>query len=127
MDLGDALNSINKTKQNLVRDENMKLKKNEKIPSFVIQRSLSYHLDAVQFVALLNQYDSVLSDAMKYEFLLNILTKKNRFAKWGKIKKSEILDKIMKYENVSIETAKSYLRNLTEEEQQQLLNLEGGK
>ena len=79
----DYVKSINETKQNLIRNtENDELAEEGYSP-FLTNRALSYHHDTVQISNEINMR-AHLDNALQYEFLLNSIRKKKRFAKWDK-------------------------------------------
>jgi hypothetical protein len=79
----DYVNSINSTKKNLMRGtDNDRLAEKEYAP-FLTNRTLSYHHDTVALANEMNQR-SQLEHLLQYEFLLNSVRPKKRFAKWEK-------------------------------------------
>ena len=131
MNLSEALNSINFTKKNLIRNDDGSINEEEakSFPSYIVLRSLSYHTDCVPYVAYLNQMmtkEHGMSNAMQYEFLLHTIPKGKRFAKWSKPKNEKALELIMEYNTVSYNVAKDYLRLLNEEQINELLLARGG-
>jgi len=77
----DYVNSINSTKKNLMRGtDNDRLAEKEYAP-FLTNRTLSYHHDTVALANEMNQR-SQLEHLLQYEFLLNSVRPKKRFAKW---------------------------------------------
>ena len=131
MNLGEALNSINFTKKNLIRNDDGSINEQEakSFPTYVVLRSLSYHTDCVPYVAFLNQLmtkEHNMTLAMQYEFLLYTIPKGKRFAKWVKPKTEEALELIMTYQSVSHDVAKGYLRLMTEAQIDELLTAKGG-
>ena len=112
MELKDWLNSINKTKKNLI-DEDPLMEK--EYSPYIINRCLSGHLDCVLFVNEMNKYH-FLPKKIQYDFLLNSLRTKKRFAPW--LRKDEIkdLDLVKRYYGYSNEKAKQALRILTKEQ-----------
>jgi hypothetical protein len=132
MNLGEALNSINFTKKNLIRNEDGTINEQEakSFPSYVVLRSLSYHSDCVPYVAYLNQMmakEHNMTNAMQYEFLLYTIPKGKRFSKWAKPKNEKALELLMEYNSISYDVAKGYLRLMTEEQINELLEARGGK
>src|ERR1700733_4644817 len=77
--LGDYLTSINKTKINIIR-ESEDPRAAADYPAFLVRRLLSYHLDSVLFANEVNKLPN-LDSQLQYEYLLNVLPKKNRYAK----------------------------------------------
>lgn len=79
----DYVNSINQTKKNLMRGtENDHLSEKEYNP-FLTNRALSYHHDTIGLANEMNQRSNV-DHKPQYEFLLNSVRPKKRFAKWDK-------------------------------------------
>ena len=76
----DFLNTINKTKVNLI-DENPDNEQNYN--AFVVNRSLSYFPDTVFMSNEMNRLHHV-DSKMQYDFLINIVRTKKRFSKWDK-------------------------------------------
>ena len=92
----DYVKSINETKQNLIRDtENDQLAEKGYNP-FLTNRALSYHHDTVGLANEMNQRSDV-DNVLQYEFLLNSVRKKKRFAKWDKKVDDGDLDAIKEY------------------------------
>lgn len=86
----DYVNSINETKENLIRGSHSPEASEKMYDPFVASRSLSYHQDCILLVNELNSRGLNTHGVTKkqhYEFLLNVLNKKKRYAKWGKIDK----------------------------------------
>ena len=79
----DYVNSINQTKNNLMRETENDQLAEKGYNAFLSNRALSYHHDTV---ALANEMN-LRSDSdkkLQYEFLLNTVRPKKRFAKWDK-------------------------------------------
>ena len=92
----DYVKSINETKQNLMKDtENDQLAEKGYNP-FLTNRALSYHHDTVGLANEMNQRSDV-DNVLQYEFLLNSVRKKKRFAKWDKKVDDGDLDAIKEY------------------------------
>ncbi len=112
MELKDWLNSINKTKKNLI-DEDPSLEK--EYPTYIINRCFSGHLDSILFANEMNQYH-FLDNKMQYDFLLNTLRSKKRFSPWLRKDTIKDLDYVKRYYGYSNEKAKQALRILTKEQ-----------
>ena len=112
MELKDWLNSINQTKKNLI-DEDSSVEK--EYSPYIINRCLSGHLDCILFVNEMNQYH-FLPKKIQYDFLLNSLRTKKRYAPW--LRKDEIkdLDYVKRYYDYSNEKAKQALKLLSKEQ-----------
>ena len=110
MELKDWLNSINFTKENLFEDE-----PEAKYPAFVVNKCLSGSLDSVLFSNEMNKFH-FLDKRMKYDFYLNSLRKKKRFAPWLKKGKVEDLEAVKKYYGYSEEKAQQAMTILSKEQ-----------
>ena len=104
------LNSINFNKENLLEED-----PTLKYPAFVVNKCLSGSLDAVLFANEMNMAHH-LDHKMQYDFYLNALRKKKRFAPWLKKDKVADLDAVKKYYGYSNEKAQQALRILTKEQ-----------
>jgi len=112
MELKDWLNSINHSKKNLM-DEDPDVEK--KYPSYIINRCMSGHLDAIMYANEMNLYHN-LSSKLQYDFLLNILRSKKRFSPWVKKEELKNLDYVKRYYGYSDEKAKQVLPLLSKEQ-----------
>ena len=112
MELKDWLNSINQTKKNLI-DEDPSMEK--EYSPYIINRCLSGHLDCVMFVNEMNRYH-FLPKKIQYDFLLNSLRTKKRFAPWLRKDTIKDLDNVKRYYGYSDEKAKQALRILSKKQ-----------
>ena len=110
-ELKDWLNSINYTKTNIMVDEYDE----KKYPSFIINKCVAPFPDTILYVNELNRMHW-LDNRLQYEFLINSLRKRKRFAKWMKASKIKNLDVVKEYYGYSNEKAKQALDVLTEEQ-----------
>jgi hypothetical protein len=85
-DLTDWLNSINFTKENLMKED--ETSKKEYVP-YIINKCLSGYIDCILYANEMNLYHSLDKD-MQYSFYLNSLRKKKRFSPW--IRKDKVND-----------------------------------
>ena len=112
-ELKEYLKSINLTKQNLMDSEDKVWEK--RYPSFIVNKCLAPFMDTVLYVNELNRMHW-LDNRLQYDFLLNSLRKRKRFAKWMKASKIKDLDVVKEYYGYSNEKAKMALDILTEEQ-----------
>mgnify|MGYP001453970570 FL=1 len=110
MELKHWLNSINFNKENILDED-----PTEKYPAFVVNKCLSGSLDSVLFANEMNK-SHFLDPKLQYDFLLNSLRKKKRFAPWLKKGKIEDIDAVKKYYGYSNEKAQQALRILTKDQ-----------
>jgi hypothetical protein len=107
--------SVSYTKKNLMRGtENDELAE-KGYDAFKANRSLSYHSDTVLFANEMNMR-SHLAGKLQYEFLLNSLRKRKRYAKWEKDNPDVAVQKIMEYYGYGRSKAEQALRVLTDEQ-----------
>ena len=84
-------------------------------PSFIINRLLSYHKDAILIVNAINKLP-FLDPQLQYEFLLHGLPKGKRFSKLHKAVSPENLDLVKQYYGYSSEKALEVLELHREED-----------
>ena len=111
-ELTDWLNSINFTKENLMKED--ETSKKEYVP-YIINKCLSGYIDCILYANEMNLYHSLDKD-MQYSFYLNSLRKKKRFAPWIRKDKVNDLECIKKYYGYSNEKASQALKILTKEQ-----------
>ena len=109
MDLGEYLNSINKSKKDIIGSN----EQGERgyIP-FIINKSLSYHKDAIFHANFMNLKPN-LDKKMQYDYYLHSLPKGNRYAKWHKDDKPSI-EPIMEFYGYSRSKAMEVAKILSE-------------
>jgi hypothetical protein len=112
VELKDWLNSINTSKTNLI-DEDPDLEK--KYPPFIINRCLSGHLDTILLANEMN-VNNHLSPKLQYDFFINIVRPKKRFAPWLRQNKLNSLELVKEYYGYSDEKARMALKILTDEQ-----------
>ena len=112
MELKDWLNSINFTKENLIRDD-PSLSKD--YPPFIINRCLSGHIDCVMYANEMNIHNHLDKD-MQYSFYLNSLRKRKRFSPWLRKDKVKDLECVKQYYGYSNEKASQALKILNKEQ-----------
>lgn len=111
-ELKDWLNSINSTKEDLIKEDPNNIKQ---YPPFIINRCLSGHLDCVLFANEMNKYHFLDKD-MQYSFYINIIRKKKRFTPWIRKDKIEDLEYVKNYYGYSDEKAYQALKILSKEQ-----------
>ena len=111
----DFINSINFTKKNLMRNtDNDELAEKGYVP-FITNKTLSYFTDTLLYSNEMNSLHH-LDNKLQYEFFLNSIRKKKRFAKWAKADNSNDLDMICEVFKYSLPKAKIALSLLTDQE-----------
>ena len=108
----DYVNSINFTKKNLMKNTaNDELAEKDYVP-FLTNKSLSYFTDTLLYANEMNRYH-FLDKRLQYEFYLNSIRKKKRFAKWAKAEDNNEVMMIQEYYKFSPQKAKAALKVLT--------------
>ena len=117
----EVLNSINETKKNVLGDI---ITEKDYVP-FFINKSLSYHPDTLFHSNEMN-FRHFLPKKMQYDYLLHSVRKRKRFSKWLKGVESDELDSIIKYYNISKNTAIEYIKLLTKDQIAKIVGIYGG-
>jgi hypothetical protein len=110
-ELKDWLNSINFTKKSVMLDHIDE----KKYPAFIVNKCIAPFPDTILYVNEMNRMHH-LDNRLQYDFLINSLRKRKRFAKWMKASKIKNLDVVKEYYGYSNEKAKMALDVLTEEQ-----------
>jgi hypothetical protein len=112
----DYVNSILQNKKQLIVDEGTE----ESYVPFLVNRSLSYHMDTIAFANEMNRRHFI-DKKMQFDFLLNtVRSKKRPFAKWVKPEKIDDLSCIKQVYGFSDSKARDALRLLSDEQIQKL-------
>ena len=111
----DYVNSINFTKKNLMRNTaNDELAEKDYVP-FLTNKSLSYFTDTLLYANEMNRYH-FLDKKLQYEFYLNSIRKKKRFAKWAKADNNDEVMMVQEFYKFSPQKAKAALKVLSPEQ-----------
>ena len=115
-ELKEYLNSINFNKNNLMDGEDDMYEK--KYSPFIVNKCLAPHNDTILLVNEMNRYGSVLDKDKKlqYDFLLNTIRTRKRYAPWIKESKSKNLEYVKEYYGYNNSKAKSILDILNDEQ-----------
>jgi Bacteriophage clamp loader A subunit len=114
MQLSDFLRAINQTKQDVIRESDSPDAAAKVYSQFVIARSLSYFPETVHLVNEINRYN--VDNLQHYDFMMNLIPKGKRFAKWVKPEKSDIIKKLVDLQKISYDKAKEIARILTDDQ-----------
>lgn len=82
--------------------------------AFMVNRGLSYFPDTVIYANEMNKFHH-LDSRLQFDFLINIVRKRNRFSKWNKNVESEKLQIVKEYYGYSNEKARDILPLLSNE------------
>ena len=113
MKLGDFLNSINYTKEDVFAEDAEHASK--PYPAFVVNRCLSYFPDTLFHANEMNVNHS-LSERVQYDYLRLSIRPRKRFSKWLKNEKPDDIEVVKRYYNYSNRKAEEALRVLSDED-----------
>jgi hypothetical protein len=108
VELKDWLNSINFTKDNLMKED--ETSKKDYAP-YIINKCLSAHIECILFANEMNMNHSLDKD-MQYSFYLNTLRKRKRFSPWIRKDKVQNLEYVKLYYGYSNDKAIQALKIL---------------
>ena len=108
----DYVNSVTQNKKNLMRgSENDELSE-KGYDAYLTNKALSYHEDTVFHANIMN-INHHLDKRPQYEFLINSIRPRKRFAKWVKGVSNEDLDFVCSYYECSKTKGQEYLSLLS--------------
>ena len=105
-ELKDYINAINQTKEPLLDSEDEEWVK--KYPPYIVNKCIAPFPDSVLLVNELNQYHH-LDKKLQFDFLINSLRPRNRYAPWMKAKKLKSLEYVKEFYGYSNEKARDAL------------------
>jgi len=111
----EYLNQINYGKKDIMVDDLAERSYN----GFMVNRSLSYFIDTVMLANEMNVRHHV-DSRLQFDYLINSVRKKRRFAKWAKPIELNDLEVVKEYYGYSNDKAKSALRLLNDEQLSEL-------
>ena len=112
-ELKHYLKSLNETKENLMESDDPMWEK--KYSPFIINKCLAPFNDTIMLVNEMNQRHH-LDSKLQYDFLLNTIRSKKRYAPWVKGDKLKDLEYVKEYFGYSNEKAKAALKLLDNEQ-----------
>ena len=87
----------------------------KKYPAYIVNKAVGAHPDTVLYVNEMNRLH-FLDNRLQYDFLLNSLRKRKRFAKWLRASKIKDIEYVKEYYGYSNEKAKQALNVLTDDQ-----------
>jgi len=117
----DYVNSINFSKENMMRDTENDEMAEKGYDAFLANRSLSYFEDTIGMANEMNSR-SFLDKKLQYEFLLNTIRKRKRFSKWIKPEKNDQVQIIQQFYGYSRRKAEETLAILTNDQINEITN-----
>ena len=98
----DYLNTINTTKNNMMRDSENDTLAESQYNGFLVNRGLSYFPDTILHANEMNLRPYA-DNKLQYEYLLNTIRPKKRFSKWVKKVDSDDVEAVQQYFNYNNE------------------------
>ena len=125
-ELKEYLNAINHRKENLMDSEDEMWEK--KYPAFIVNKCLAPFSDTIMLVNEMNM-NHHLDSKLQFDFFLNTIRSRKRYAPWMKANKSKNLEYVKEYYGYGNEKAKSALNILNDEHIKTIKNSldKGGK
>ena len=125
-ELKEYLNAINHKKENLMNSEDEMWEK--KYPAFIVNKCLAPFSDTIMLVNEMNM-NHHLDNRLQFDFLLNTVRLRKRYAPWMKANKVKNLEYVKEYYGYGNEKAKSALNILNDEQIKTIKNSldKGGK
>ena len=105
-ELKDYLKAINQTKENLLDTEDEEWEK--RYPPYIVNKCFAPFTDTILLVNELNQHHH-LDKKLQFDYLLNSLRPRNRFAPWMKAKKLDNLEDVKEFYGYGNEKARDAL------------------
>ena len=116
----DYLNAINDTKQNVIEDSDNPELAEKLYPPYLVNRGLSFFIDTVYLANEMNRHHH-LENKMQFDFLINIVRKKERFSKWFKAQPDEEVQAVTDHSGYSQDNARQVVDLLTKEQITQII------
>ena len=125
-ELKEYLNAINHKKENLMNSEDEMWEK--KYPAFIVNKCLAPFSDTIMLVNEMNR-NHHLDNRLQFDFFLNTVRLRKRYAPWMKANKVKNLEYVKEYYGYGNEKAKSALNILNDEQIKIIKNslYKGGK
>ena len=112
-ELKEYLNAINYKKENLMDSEDEMWEK--KYPAFIVNKCLAPFSDTIMLVNEMNR-NHHLDNRLQFDFFLNTVRLRKRYAPWMKANKVKNLEYVKEYYGYGNEKAKSALNILNDEQ-----------
>lgn len=124
----DYVNAVSYTKKNMMRGTENDALAEKKYNAFLTNRSLSYHIDCVELANEMNIRHQT-DNKLQFEFLLNTIRPKKRYAKWSKKDKDGDIEVVKEYYGYSEVKARQAISILSPEDLEKIRRIihKGGR
>lgn len=111
----DYINSISHTKKNLIKDSEDPAQAEKEYNAYIVNKGLSYFIDTIFYANDMNTNHHV--DAkLQYNYLINSIRPKKRFAKWVKKLSEDDLEVVKLHYGYNNEKALQVLSILSDDQ-----------
>lgn len=111
----DYINSVSHNKVNIMQDTDNDVLAEKGYNAYIVNKGLSYFPDTILYANMMNK-NWQLDNKLQYNFLLNILRPKKRFAKWVKKQESTDIEIVKAYYKCNNVRANEYVKILTKDQ-----------
>lgn len=111
----DYIDAVTFSKKHIIRDSDTPDVVEKGYNSWITNKSLSYHSDAIMFANDMNRLNG-LSNIQQFDYYINTLRKRKRFAKWAKPDKNDLIKEVMRLYKCSRQKALEYISILNEDQ-----------
>jgi hypothetical protein len=117
----DFIKSVSHTKRHLINEDVYPDVIEDLYNPYIVNRGFSYFIDTILHANEMNQHHHLFKKA-QYDYYFHSLKSKNRFSKWFKLEKNEILDIIQERYQCNRVIARQYLKCFNQDEIKNLIN-----
>jgi len=110
----DFVSQINGAKKNLIVESDDPAQAEKDYVPYLTNRALSYFADAIFQANNMNMYPD-LDNRLQFDFLLNSVRRRKRFAKWVKPEPIEDIEVVQQYYQYSTKQARQVMHLFTDE------------
>jgi len=112
----DIVNAISKNKHDYFRDDATSTKADKAYIPFLVNKSLSYHIDTVLYANEMNIRGN-LDASLQHDYLINTVRPRDRRSgKWSKSFSDKDTEAVMEYYRCNYNRAKEFLTVLTKDQ-----------
>jgi len=111
----DYINAISHTKKDLIKTSDDPVLTEKEYNAYIINRGLSYFIDTVLYANEMNMRHQV-DGKLQFDYLINTIRPKKRFAKWIKKVSEDDLEVVKTYYGYNNEKARQALTILSDDQ-----------
>lgn len=111
----DYINAVSFTKQDVIRQASNPDQESKGYVPWITNKTLSYFEDSIMHANMMNKY-AFLTNQQQFDFFLNSINKRKRFAKQAKKIASDDVQAIADYFGYSLRRAEESMKFLTQQQ-----------